>query len=62
MSDKDRARIVELQRQLKFARDTLGRIASGCRDAETLASNTLCEMMPLDPKYPLQTTVGHNNR
>ena len=57
---KQPSRIIELQRQLKLARDALTRIQAGCRDAEGVACTALYRMMPLEPKQPLQGLVGHD--
>jgi len=62
MADKQQTRIVELQRQLKIARDALTRIQSGCRSAEVVADCALYDMMPLEPKQQLQGLVGHERR
>lgn len=57
--DNRKYRVVELQRQIKLAKDALIKIAHGCRDPEGVASDTLTAMMPTDPKAPLQAIVGH---
>lgn len=62
MSAKDAGRIVELQRQVKIARDALNRIADGCDGAESVAYEALYEMMPLDAKRQLQGLVGHEGK
>lgn len=59
MSAKDAGRIVDLQRQVKIARDALNRISDGCHGPESVAYEALYEMMPLDAKAPLQGIVGH---
>lgn len=58
----DRLRIIELQRQVKVAREALQKIAGGSRDPERVASDVLWELMPLDRKYPLQGLVGHGDK
>ena len=55
-------RVIELQRQIKICRDALARIQGGCRSPEQVAAEALYEMMPSDPKYPLQGLVGHERR
>lgn len=59
MSAKDAGRIVELQRQIKIARDALTKIQCGCRDPESIADAALYAMLPMDVKRPLQALVGH---
>jgi hypothetical protein len=54
-----RNRIVDLQRQVKIARDALNRISAGCRDPELAAVNALDEIWKLDRKQALQGVVGH---
>lgn len=55
----DKKRIIELQRQLKIARDVLTKMAEGYERYSGVAQTALDEMRPLDPKYPLQGIVGH---
>lgn len=55
-------RVINLQRQLKIARDALNRISTGCRDPEWAAVNALDEIWRLDRKQPLQGVVGHDLR
>jgi hypothetical protein len=55
-------RFIELQRQVKIAKDALDRIAGGCRDPERVATDARYEMYPLDSKAPLQGLVGHGAR
>lgn len=57
MSDK--ARIIELQRQVRIARVALERIKAGDSHSESRAAQALDDMLPLDRKYPLQSLVGH---
>ncbi len=60
MSASDKKRIVELQRQVKVARDILSMIAYGhSRNPQSDAEDALFKMWPLDPKQPLQGVVGH---
>lgn len=59
----DKARIIELQRQVRIARTALKSIADQvqcCPDAT--AREALDEMEPLDRKRPLQGLVGHADR
>lgn len=61
MSDK--TRIIELQRQLKIARQAFEKIkCNGSHRAPEIADEALYEMMPLDPKRPLQGLCGHEPR
>lgn len=60
MAQKER--IIELQRQLKIARDALTYIQAGHGCASALAEDALDKMMPLDKKYPIQGVVGHERR
>lgn len=60
MSAKDR--IVDLQKQLKIARDALSKIMCGCRDPDFVASRALDEIWGLDAKQPLQHLVGHERK
>lgn len=60
MSDK--TRIIELQRQVRIARNALDRIKHGTNSPEGIATDALYEMMALDPKQPLQGLVGHERR
>lgn len=56
-------RIIELQKALKIARDTLEKIKDGrSRNPEADADDALYRMMPLDRKYPIQGLVGHERR
>jgi len=56
-------RIINLQQQVRIARDALNRIADGrTRDAAKVAEAALDSMWPLDPKQPLQGIVGHQQR
>lgn len=55
-------RVIELQRQLKICREALVRIKAGVRDPEGVADEALYQLMPNDPKYPLQNLVGHERR
>lgn len=56
----EKQRIIELQRQLKIARNVLSKIAEGhSHNEEADASDALDAMRPLDRKYPLQGIVGH---
>jgi hypothetical protein len=58
-----KARIIELQRALKIARDALGKIRDGySRDPQAEADDALYRMMPLENKRPLQGLVGHEPR
>lgn len=57
-----KARVIELQRQLKIARDALERVKSGARDPEGTAALALDKMWPLEPKQPLQGLVGHGGK
>lgn len=59
MSKVDKARVVELQRQVRIAREALEKIKDGDRDPYAAADEALYAMMPLDRKYPLQGLVGH---
>lgn len=52
-------RIIDLQHRLKIANDALGRIQSGCRNPENVASDALYDQMAFEPKAPLQGVVGH---
>lgn len=60
MSDK--TRIIELQRCLRIARQALERIKGGQSDPAAAADQALYEMMPLEPKQPLQGICGHARR
>lgn len=60
MSDK--ARIIELQRQVKICRTALEQIRGGARDPEGIAGEALDQLHPLDKKAPLQGLVGHEKR
>jgi hypothetical protein len=60
MSDK--ARIIELQRQVRMAKTALEAIKGGCHDPEGRAEEALYSMQPLDRKAPLQGLVGHERR
>lgn len=60
MAQKDR--IVNLQQQVKVARDALKRIAAGSTRAEWIAEDALDDMWRLDDKQPLQGIVGHARR
>lgn len=62
MADKQQERIIDLQRQLKVAKEALNAVARGCRDPEMVASSALYAMMPLENKTPLQVLVGHERR
>lgn len=64
MSAAEKNRIVELQRQLKIARDALTKIANGHHrpSPESVAGDALYSMFPLDQKWPLQGLVGHERR
>ncbi len=62
MSEKQQERIIELQRQVKVAREALERIKYAPNNAELLADLALENMRPLDPKQPLQGLVGHERR
>lgn len=55
-------RILELQRQLKIAKEALVKIKGGHRNSHDIADQALYDMMPMDPKYQLQGIVGHGNR
>ncbi|QRG06138.1 hypothetical protein EZH22_24640 [Xanthobacter dioxanivorans] len=52
-------RVIELQRQLKICREALLKIEHGTRDPAGVAGEALYQIMPNDPKYPLQGIVGH---
>lgn len=56
------ARIVELQRYLKIARDALEKIKNGTSDPYHVADIALEETWPLEKKQPLQGLVGHERR
>lgn len=63
MSAAEKTRIVELQRQLKIARDALTKIATGhSGNPQSTADDALYSMFPLDQKQPLQALVGHERR
>jgi len=62
MKSAQQQRIVELQRQVRIAREALERIMRQSCRAESIAETALDEMMPLDRKYPLQGLVGHEKR
>ncbi len=53
-----KARIIELQRQVKIARGALERISKGCRSPGNEADEALYAMLPLDPKLPPPETLG----
>lgn len=56
-------RIVDLQKALKIARETLEKIKDGhSRNPERDAEDALDRMWPLDRKQPLQGLVGHDRR
>lgn len=58
MSSKER--VIELQKALKIARETLEKIKNGhSRDPEADAEAALDRMRPLERKQPLQGLVGH---
>lgn len=58
MSDK--ARIIELQKSLRIAKDALESIAYGhASNVQDRASSALDKMWRLEPKQPLQGLVGH---
>lgn len=60
MSDK--ARIIELQKSLRIAREALERVSCGTTRAQALAADALAEMWKLEPKQQLQGLVGHEPR
>jgi len=62
MADKQQARIVELQRQVKVAKNALELIKNGARNHEQLACEALDFMWPSDRKQPLQYIFGHERR
>ncbi len=60
MSDK--ARIIELQRSNKIAREALQKILHGTCDPIGLAEDALYRMMPLEKTQPLQGLLGHERK
>lgn len=63
MSAAEKTRIVELQHQLKIARDALTKIATGhTMNPQSTADDALYSMFPLDQKQPLHGLVGHERR
>lgn len=60
MSDK--ARIIELQRQVRIARLALEAIQHGAQNHQGRAENALYEMLSLDRKAPLQGLLSHERR
>lgn len=55
-------RIIELQKQVRIAREALTRIGSGNYTESfcvTIASEALDKLWALDEKQPLQGVVGH---
>ena len=55
-------RIIELQRQIKIAKEAISKIKNGCRDPEGVAADAEEKIWPLDRKQPLQGLVGHQRR
>jgi hypothetical protein len=56
----DKSRIIELQKSLRIAKETLERIAYGhSHNPQDAASSALDKMWRLEPKQPLQGVVGH---
>lgn len=53
-----KARIIELQRSNKIAKDALERIRYGCRDHVGVAETALDAMRPLAPVLPAPETHG----
>lgn len=57
-----KARLIELQRQVRISKTALTVIAHGCRNHETVAAEALDALWALDKKQPLQGVVGHGDR
>lgn len=57
MSQK--ARLIELQKQVRISKTALTAISNGCRNHETVATEALDALWALDKKQPLQGVVGH---
>lgn len=64
MADPKQKRIIDLQRQLRVAREALARIKLLSHDGRIIgiADQALEQMWPLEPKQPLQHLVGHERR
>lgn len=58
----EKQRIIDLQKQVRIAREALERIQGGTRYPDTVAESALDKMFKLDPKQPLQGLVGHERR
>ena len=52
-------RIIELQKQVRIAREALEKIRHGSGCPERVAEDALERLWPLDRKQPLQGLVGH---
>lgn len=58
----DKARIIELQKSLRTAKDALEKIAYGhAHSPQDAASSALDKIWRLEPKQPLQGIVGHGS-
>lgn len=64
MADPKQQRIIDLQGQLRVAREALTKIKLTSHDglAINLAEAALDKMWPMETKQPLQHLVGHERR